>query len=218
MERRCHAHFDCFSGAAGDMLLAACLDAADSLPYPLQFEPSQSSGSSPDALPDVDGGQSIDGDGATNADRLMSRLVQDLEGGLPELRGEFRLSSRRVWRSAGRIAARKVDVDSIYQHEAAPVPGADVADAEEAEAHSHEHMHGHEHHHEHASNSSGLKGEDVKEDPHQNADHTSDADSRGHDHHSHSHSHSHGHSHSHNHDHASVSTYKLTYHLSTFDL
>jgi uncharacterized protein (DUF111 family) len=23
-----HAHFDCFSGAAGDMMLAACLDAA----------------------------------------------------------------------------------------------------------------------------------------------------------------------------------------------
>ncbi|EED96330.1 hypothetical protein THAPSDRAFT_260852, partial [Thalassiosira pseudonana CCMP1335] len=29
------AHFDCFSGAAGDMMLASCLDAADSLAYPL---------------------------------------------------------------------------------------------------------------------------------------------------------------------------------------
>ncbi|EJK44572.1 hypothetical protein THAOC_36878, partial [Thalassiosira oceanica] len=33
--RRYHAHFDCFSGAAGDMMLAACLDASDSLPYAL---------------------------------------------------------------------------------------------------------------------------------------------------------------------------------------
>ncbi|KAL9180070.1 hypothetical protein ACHAXT_008040 [Thalassiosira profunda] len=199
MERRYHAHFDCFSGAAGDMLLAACLDAADSLPYPLQFGPSQSSASASSAdAHDVEGGQAVDGDGATNSDRLLSRLVRDLEGGLPELRGEFRLSSRRVWRSAGRIAARKVDVDSVYHHEAAPVPGAEASGEAEAGAHSHEHLHGHEHHHEHTSNRPELKGDDVKEDPHQNA--ASDADdSRGHDHHSHSHSHSHGHSHSHDH-------------------
>jgi hypothetical protein len=27
-KKRWHAHWDCFSGAAGDMMLAACLDAA----------------------------------------------------------------------------------------------------------------------------------------------------------------------------------------------
>jgi len=73
-----HAHFDCFSGAAGDMMLAATLDAADFLPYPIL----QSSTDNDD-----DGNNTM-----KNSDKLLSRLVKDLEGGLPELKGEFKLS------------------------------------------------------------------------------------------------------------------------------
>lgn len=108
-----HAHFDCFSGAAGDMMLAACLDAADSLPKALL---------------------AFESDDTPASSQLLARITQDLEQGMPELKGEFELSTTKVWRSTGRIAARKVDVKSIYDHAAAPVPGADG---------SHPHQHGH---------------------------------------------------------------------------
>jgi hypothetical protein len=102
-----HAHFDCFSGAAGDMMLAACLDAADSLPKAsLSFITSDSNPDSP-------------------SQQLLALVTLGLENGMPELKGEFELSSHRVWRSIGRIAARKVDVKSVYDHEAAPVPGGE---------------------------------------------------------------------------------------------
>ena len=120
-----HAHFDCFSGAAGDMMLAACLDAADHLPQQQSCAPLQSPSSS---------------------QLLLARVTSDLERGMPELEGEFGLSTKRVWRSLGRIAARKVDVTSVYQHAAAPVPGVEMMN----EHHSHEHEHGHSHqHHDH---------------------------------------------------------------------
>lgn len=205
MERRrpkYHAHVDCFSGAAGDMLLAACLDAADSLPAPLL-------------------GISADADGDKNSDKFLTQLVHDLEGGLPELKGEFELSVKRVWRGVGRIAAKKVDVHSVYNHDAAPVPGARV-NVEEVggEVHSHEHtheeegkMHSHEHeHHTHnhchnqeEQEESGVEvgdttDEGLKRDPH--------GDSHSHSH-GHSHSHNHSHSHSHSHSHQSVSALML---------
>jgi ABC-type Zn2+ transport system substrate-binding protein/surface adhesin len=65
---------------------------------------------------------------------------------MPDLKGEFELSVKRVWRSRGRIAARKVDVKSIYDHVAAPVPGEERGHTHE---HSHEHEHSHQHEHEH---------------------------------------------------------------------
>ena len=170
---RYHAHFDCFSGAAGDMMLAACLDAADSLPYALLL--------------------GDDGPATSNSARLLSRVASDLEEGLPDLRGEFGLSSRRVWRSAGRIAARKVDVSSSHGHAPAPVPGAPkgrrrAASHDRGHGHSHEHSHGHSHQHSHDHDGPGTKDK-PKDDP-------SEAASRGH-----SHAHSHAHSHGHHHDH-----------------
>mmetsp|Transcript_13869 Transcript_13869/g.30233 ORF Transcript_13869/g.30233 Transcript_13869/m.30233 type:complete len:436 (-) Transcript_13869:637-1944(-) len=171
-----HAHFDCFSGAAGDMMLAACLDAADSLPHPLQL------GESP----------ADHGNVGKNSDKLLSQIVHDLEGGLPELNGEFELSVRRVWRGMGRIAAKKVDVQSVYNHEAAPVPGAQTIEAEKG--HSHEHAHRHEHDHQHSSTSSTAEDVGMKEDP------LTHGDTHNHSHgHSHDHSHAHNHGHSHNH-------------------
>ena len=121
-----HAHFDCFSGAAGDMMLAACLDAADHLPQPKSC-----------ALP------------PSSTQLLLARIASDLERGMPEHKGEFGLSTKRVWRSLGRIAARKVDVTSVYRHVAAPVPGAEMMKEQHEHSHEHGHSHQHEHQHEH---------------------------------------------------------------------
>ena len=169
-----HAHFDCFSGAAGDMMLAACLDVADSLPYPLPLQFGASN--------NITGGNCAD---EKNSDKLLSQVVHDLEGGLPELKGEFKLSVKVVWRSTGMIAAKKIDVDSVYNHEAAPVPGAEsktttttneVKEKAPKDAHSHEHKHQHRHDHKHST------ADDVDEEKGKKE--------------THNHNHSHGHSHS----------------------
>ena len=115
-----HAHWDLFSGAAGDMMLAACLDAA--------------------AARDQ------------GADVLLQEIVQCLTLGLPELAGEFQIRYQQVWRSKGRIAAKHVSVDSIYQHAAAPVPET-VGHEQHEEAIHQTHSHGHSHDHCHESSS-----------------------------------------------------------------
>jgi uncharacterized protein (DUF111 family) len=190
-----HAHFDCFSGAAGDMMLAACLDAA--------------------------------GD-AEQSERLLQHVIQCLEQGMPELKGEFGLETKIVWRGGmGSIAGRHVNVTSRYHHQAAPVP------KKKASEDSHHHSHGHGH-----GNSHSRRDEDTE--PSTDTDHSRDhehghshssktnekvVDSRshGHDHsklngHDHGHSHLHsnideedaksgedGHSHSHSHSHPDTS-------------
>jgi hypothetical protein len=180
-----HAHFDCFSGAAGDMMLAACLDAADSLPRPFVLRQL---------------GRSPTGGGHTskNSDELLFRLINDLEGGLGELKGEFEISATRVWRGTGRIAAMKVDVHSVYNHEAAPVPGAQNGNE------TLPHQHGH-HHHEHKHSSAVAKR--SKEDP----KHPGDEHNHSHSHlHDHDHSHSHDHSHTHSCDHGNIHDHQLS--------
>lgn len=113
---RWHAHFDCFSGAAGNMMLAACVDAA-----------------------------------ADNGDKLVKHVTHCLNKGIPELAGEFRITSERVWRGEGSIGAKHIKVESIYEHDAAPVPEPDDS-AGHSHEHSHEHGrdHSHEHVHEHS--------------------------------------------------------------------
>lgn len=141
-----HAHFDCFSGAAGDMMLASCLD-------------------------------------ASSDPQLLERIENDLKKGIPEIAHEFNITMKRVWRGGmGSIAAKKIDVISIYNHAAAPVPrDASTSHTEETKrvvssnSHSHAHEHGHGHNHDH--DLSASESED----------------------HSHSHAHAHGHSHSHSH-------------------
>jgi hypothetical protein len=83
-----------------------------------------------------------------------------------------------------------VDVRSVYNHEAAPVPGAPKVH----ETQPHEQGH---HHHEHEHSSAVAKG--SKEDP----QHICDEHNHSHDHsHDHGHSRSHDHSHNHSHDHS----------------
>ena len=86
---------------------------------------------------------------------LLPYIQFCLEQGLPELKGEFSLSTKRVWRSeTGSIAANYLSVRSKYDHAAAPVPhkSADeghyhLADAgvEHTHDHAHQHSHGHTH-------------------------------------------------------------------------
>ena len=104
-----HAHFDCFSGAAGDMMLAACLDSTD------------------------------------ESDRLLAYIQHCIEEGMPELKGEFTIHQKRVWRSEmGSIAANYVQVQSKYHHESAPVPKQPRATVEHEQVETHDHGHSHE--------------------------------------------------------------------------
>jgi len=129
-----HAHLDCFSGAAGDMLLAALIDATP------------------------------------NPGKTLSIIQSCLEG-IPELKGEFKLRTMQVLRGSGSIGARKVDVESIYDHQSAPVP---------ASTDNHDHSHSH-------------KDEEIISQNHSHEhSHTHTHD------HSNEHKHEHGHSHSHN--------------------
>jgi hypothetical protein len=72
-----------------------------------------------------------------------------LENGLPEMKGEFFLSAKRVWRSdTGSIAANYLAVHSKYDHAAAPVPPRHRATLD---SHHHGADSGVEHGHDHAS-------------------------------------------------------------------
>lgn len=75
---------------------------------------------------------------------------------MPELKGEFGVEMKKVWRGMGSIAAIHVDVSSSYNHEAAPVPtmanNPPVA-SPVGHDHSHSHGHGHSHSHQHSTES-----------------------------------------------------------------
>jgi len=135
-----HGHFDCFSGAAGDMMLAAVVDCHRS---PEEF---------------------------------LNEIQKRLEG-IEDLKGDFSFKMEKVWRGKGGIAARKVNVHSIYGDTAAPKPKAvdphDVDNSHNA-SHNHDHRHNASHNHEHDHSHSSL--------------------------HSHEHDNSHSTSHSHEHN------------------
>jgi hypothetical protein len=130
---------------------------------------------------------------------------------MPELQDEFAISCSRVWRGVGSIAATHVNVKSLYDHEAAPVPirAAVPKDDEEMLAekdyHDHSHSHGHEHTHghNHEHQPSQLAAKRPRYEPQQYTRlHSSprrrqleleDAGAHGHTH-EHGHAHSHAHS------------------------
>jgi pyridinium-3,5-bisthiocarboxylic acid mononucleotide nickel chelatase len=141
-----HAHFDCFSGIAGDMILASCIDAAGAA------------------------GDASSGSG----DQLLKLVEVCLRKGLPELDGEFEIQKQRVWRGSGQIAATRITVHSRYERELggtapAPLPLKASQESEQQQpqrqdfspsvspvpssmgshSHAHEHSHQHDHQHEH---------------------------------------------------------------------
>ena len=157
-----HAHWDCFSGAAGDMMLAACLDASDDGPA------------------------------------LMTHIQRCIELGLPELRGEFYLEMKRVWKSEmGSIAANYVTVNSRHKHAPAPVPTRTLPEESRAqfsydhlhthkddgESYIHHHSQGHSHHHTHAQDKDTSVGQETG----------GGSFSHSHNHSSDTHCHDHGH-------------------------
>lgn len=112
---------------------------------------------------------------------LLPYIQHCLEEGLVELKGEFSLSIKRVWRSqTGSIAAKYLTVESRYHHTKAPVPRRD----DETMGH-----HNHDERNE--------KGSEDEENSHGHSHAHSHSSSRSHDH---SHNHSHGHSHHHSHN------------------
>ena len=126
-------------------------------------------------------------DASPSPQTLLSQIEHDLKHGIPEIAREFSIKVKKVWRGGmGSIAALKVDVESVWDHKAAPVPTDDKKDIvvkkdEGSRDHDHQHGHGHGHGHEH--NSTDHKVKEV-----------SKVES-----HAHAHSHSHAHGHSHNH-------------------
>ena len=133
-----HAHIDCVSGAAGDMLLASCLDASG------------------------------------NPDKLAQVVASRLALGIPELDGEFTLSTQKVYRGKGSIAGCHVKVRSKYHHAPAPIPITAAT-----------------------TNSKRQRNDENEESTDSPDGHNHSRD------HDHDHSHSHGHTHDHEHDHHS---------------
>ena len=194
-----HAHFDCFSGAAGDMLLASCLDASG------------------------------------DPEHLREYVTNCLCNGIPELKGEFELELKQVWRGGmGSIAGMHVTVKSRYNDAPAPVPKRKKEnesqnhhehDHNHSHGHSHDHGHNHQHGHEHENSHDHVQSHiqshvqsHVQSHSHDHSHDHSHEHTHEHDHHSepelsneetnqendhdHSHSQSHSHSHSHSHDHS----------------
>ncbi|KAL3933386.1 MAG: hypothetical protein SGBAC_010423 [Bacillariaceae sp.] len=92
-------------------------------------------------------------------DQLLAHVVTCLEQGMPELKGDFGIEIKRVWKGIGSIAALHVNVTSKYNHEAAPVPSNTTTTTtttmsmksgkSERNAAAHDPSHGHDHDHDH---------------------------------------------------------------------
>ncbi|KAG9416287.1 hypothetical protein AC1031_000682 [Aphanomyces cochlioides] len=136
----------------------------------------------------------------------LDRVKASLEH-LTAIRGEWDLSSNRVWKGKGQIAATKVHVHSIHRHTPLPAPEHDDQAAKESSEilsndpsgevnHDHDHDHFHDHDLNHGDNDRyhyHSHDHDHMHDHHH--DHQRDHN------HSHSHHHSHEHDHDHHHDH-----------------
>ena len=133
-------------------------------------------------------------DASGDPDQLKCHVSMCLNLGIPELKGEFDIRTKQVWRGGmGSIAGMHVDVISRYNDEPAPVPKQkNEKGNENHHDHSHSHGHGHQCGHQHHS-------ADVEPKLGNNTSKDQGSDSESHSHaydHSHFHSHSHQNSHS----------------------
>ena len=156
-----HAHFDCFSGAAGDMLLAACLDAAEEEPAV-----------------------------------LLEHLASQLKRAVPAMADEFSVSCRRVWKGSGRIAAWNVNVESVYHHAPAMVPGGSASSLQDTHdgrrqdmGDQPQHEHSHTHHSTISSQDHTHEHEHQQDGPQEAHEHAHSHSSAAHQNHSHAHHH-----------------------------
>jgi pyridinium-3,5-bisthiocarboxylic acid mononucleotide nickel chelatase len=131
-----HAHWDCFSGAAGDMMLAACFDAID-------FNLNENNNSNRSMI---------------ESTKLLQRIEESIQHGLPDLSGEFTIDCKRVWRGSGSITALHVTVNSVYKDKPVAVPPpptpstvpyecTTLEDTSPSHDVCNHHSHTHDHHH-----------------------------------------------------------------------
>lgn len=109
-----HGHFDCFSGAAGDMMLASCFDVAGQMMM-------NDTSSTTDNFNDNNDNNKSNYD--NNIKQFQLYIIQCLKLGLPQIANEFNIQYNRVYRSGmGSIAAIHINVDSIYHHKPTSIP------------------------------------------------------------------------------------------------
>lgn len=142
-------------------------------------------------------------DAADDPDTFLQELITRIKLGIPDIAQEWDLTTKKVVRSAGCIAARKVDVYSVFGHKSAPVP-SNSPDIVAVEAHSHEHGHAHAHGHDHdqSNHSHAITHDHSHEHSHSHAEKEDEKESQEQTHdHSHEQHSSHNHSHEHSHAH-----------------
>uniref|UniRef100_A0A7S4ER73 LarC family nickel insertion protein n=1 Tax=Pseudo-nitzschia australis TaxID=44445 RepID=A0A7S4ER73_9STRA len=184
-----HAHFDCFSGAAGDMLLASCLDASgegkDTDTLKNHVTNCLSKG-----IPEL-------------ADEFEIRTKRVWRGGMGSIAGLHVTVVSKYKDKAAPVPKRKAGGTS----------GSDLernsnGDGDSNGGHHHDHHHshgGHQHEHDHQNDHSHASEQHNHQHQHQHSSKTTSVEDREHGHHNHSHGHSHGHAHGHNHSASSSS-------------
>jgi pyridinium-3,5-bisthiocarboxylic acid mononucleotide nickel chelatase len=158
-------------------------------------------------------------DAAEDSENLRSRVVEAIKRGMPTIASEFELGYKRVWRGMGSISGLHVTVDSIYDHEPAPVPARVLSGENKQDDAHHNHFH---HAHSHTTESYGTdEGESpgaIERKPLETTDqqghvypNRANEHSQGHHHDEHSHDHHHDHSHLNGHQQAACEHHKSTH-------
>lgn len=207
-----HAHFDCFSGAAGDMLLASCLDVSEKqeeLLHHVRFCLEK-------GFPD------LAGDFEISTKRVWRSKTGSIAG--------LHVTVDSKYNHAPAPVPKRADEDhqslhSEHTHSHEHGHGCDT-DGSPKGAHEHNHDHGHQHQHHHEHSHDPNDNTDTDESKSHSHSHEQDH-SHEHEHshedkltgntpevqhgkdkqsHNHSHEHSHGHSHGHSHEDTSAGT------------
>ena len=169
--RRRHVHLDCFSGAAGDMLLAGCLDASDDAPALLQHVTRTLKMGLPEIANEFD----------------VVSLQKVWRGGMGSIAGlHVQVQSIYEHRPAPvpNAAAKSNTTTTLEIQE------------QEPHGHSHNHSHSHSHGHSH-DHSHHTTPEEQDPHPQQQEEETAHHHDHSHNHHSHDHHHSHNNNHHH---------------------
>ena len=178
-----HAHFDCFSGAAGDMLLASCLDASDD-PDHLNRHVTTCLAKGMPAL----------------AEEFQIRTKKVWRGGMGSIAARTVTVVSRYNDTPAPVPKRTMDGDDDDRRLDHKPSNHHDHKHEHGHKHQHQHQHQHQHDHQHGQqHHSSTTAVTQKEEP--EPCNNTDSDPKSHSNaHNHSHGHSHGLSHSHSHN------------------